>query len=308
MTIGHLYALLCFGIWGFVPLYWKQLTAFSSMELFGHRLWWSFLLMILILGPRELYQVFRSRRSALGLFLSSALVMSNWYLFVWAVNAGHIVEASLGYFLNPLFSVLLGVVILKEKLRKLQWAAVMIAGIGVAFKFGEAILSGSLSDGGFWSVSSLLSLSLSLGISLGLALTFSSYGLVRKKLGVKPLSGLFGEVTLAVIPLSAYFFFFHEGAFLFSKVGFGEQLFVVMAGPLTILPLYLFNKSIQTLNLSTVGIMQYLTPVLQLMCGVWVYQEPFTSATAITFAFVWGALALFTVDRIRYSHERAALR
>lgn len=300
--IGLLYALLAFGIWGFVPIYWKQLGAFSSQELFAHRVWWALLVLVLVFTFSrrwpEVFRVLRRPKTMLLMLLTSFLIMTNWYIFVYAVQIDHIIEASLGYFLNPLISILLGVVILKERLRKLQWVAVALAALGVLV-FITPMFVPSMAVFEFNQKSSLF---FSLGLSLSLSFSFAFYGLVRKMMNLSSEVGLFGEILIAFIPLSFFIFFISPGPLLFATTEWSMKIYVFFAGPLTLLPLFFFNKAVQLLKLSTVGIIQYMTPTLQLICAVWLYGEQFHQLHLVTFSFVWAGLVLYTMDGLKYSH------
>lgn len=304
---GLIYAFLAFGIWGFVPIYWKQLAEFSSLELFAHRVWWATLVLVLIFTFKLRWQEVLShliRPKTLTLMvITSFLIMLNWYIFVYAVQIEHIIEASLGYFLNPLLSILMGVVLLKEKLRPLQWVAVGFAMIGVLV-FLTPLFFPSFSSVEFNQKSSLL---FSLGISLSLALSFAIYGLIRKIMDIPSEIGLFGEVLLAFFPLSLVIALSSE-PLLFLKSTPSMILLVFLAGPLTLLPLFFFNKAVRLLKLSTVGIIQYMTPSLQLGGAVWLYGETFHQLHLLTFSFVWIGLILYTMDGLKQSRGRAQMR
>jgi chloramphenicol-sensitive protein RarD len=290
---GLLYALAAFGLWGFMPVFWRVLVEYSSMELFAHRLWWSFLLLLPIVGLKSWTADFKSIRNLGVLSLTSALLMTNWYVFVWAVNAGFIIEASLGYFLNPLLNVLLGVRILNEKLRALQWVAVLFAGIGVTLAF-LPLLSLQRED-----TETLTALFRSLGISLSIASTFALYGFLRKQYGITPMRGLLMEVSIAIIPVSLWAWF-TPSTLLFMNAPLWQQGYVILAGPVTVFPLFFFNKAVKLLPYSTLGMLQYLAPTLQLLCGVFLYNEQFSGTKPVTFLFVWSGLILVTFDRLKY--------
>lgn len=300
--IGLLYAFLAFGIWGFVPIYWKQLGAFSSQELFAHRVWWALLVLAIIFTFSQrwsqVFHILRRPKTILLMFLTSFLIMMNWYIFVYAVQIDHIIEASLGYFLNPLISILFGVVILKERLRKLQWIAVALAAFGVLV-FIAPMFVPTMAIFEFNQKSSLL---FSLALSLSLSFSFAVYGLVRKMMKINSEVGLFGEILIAFFPLSFYIFYLSPEPLLFVSSDISMKIYVFFAGPLTLLPLFFFNKAVQLLKLSTVGIIQYMTPTLQLIGAVWLYGEEFHQLHLVTFSFVWAGLVLYTMDGLKYSH------
>jgi chloramphenicol-sensitive protein RarD len=296
---GLIYALLAFGLWGFMPVFWRVLVEYSSMELFAHRLWWSFLLLLPIVGVRSWFNDLMSLQHVRILSLSSVLLMINWYIFVWAVNAGFIIEASLGYFLNPLLNVLLGVKVLKEKLRPLQWVAVGLAIIGVLLAFLPLL------DLDFQDKNQLYTLIQSMGISLSIALTFALYGLLRKQHSITPMRGLLMEVTIAILPVSAWAIY-STSSLVFITAPLWEKGYVLLAGPVTIFPLFFFNKAVKLLPYSTLGLFQYLAPTLQLLCGVFLFDEQFSGTKPLTFIFVWSGLILVTFDRIK-NHRKQKL-
>lgn len=290
---GLFYALAAFGLWGFMPVFWRVLVEYPSMELFAHRLWWSFIILLPIVGYRTWILDFKTPKNLGVLLITSCLLMTNWYVFVWAVNAGFIIEASLGYFLNPLLNVLLGVKVLKENLRPLQWMATILAFIGVLLAFLPVL---NLNWDEPSSVSSLL---ISVGISLSIALTFALYGFLRKQHSITPMRGLLIEVTLAILPVSLWAILSPIGL-SFTSAPLWEKAYVLLAGPVTVFPLFFFNKAVKLLPYSTLGLLQYLAPTLQLLCGVFLYNEAFSGTKPLTFIFVWSGLVLVTMDRLHH--------
>lgn len=279
---GVAYAFAAYFAWGFFPAYWKQLTTVSALEIIAHRVVWSFLFVagLLTLARRwpELLRVVRGRRTLGALLLSTALISSNWFIFIWAVNSGHVTQASLGYYINPLVNVLLAWLFLGERLRALQWAAVVLASVGVVTL---AVGSGEVP----W-------------VSLYLALTFSAYGLVRKLAPVEPLTGLAVETGLAT-PLALLFL----GLGAPAQWGEGghsprEWLLLLGTGLATALPLLWFAMGARRLRYSTLGIIQYVAPTCQLALAVRVYGEAFTSRHAVTFALIWTAVLLYAWDGV----------
>lgn len=270
-----------FLIWGLLPLYLKLLQSVPALQVTSHRLIWGSLFAMGWLALRnELGQV----KAALAnpkvrwrLCLSAALVSINWVVFVWGVANGRVVETSLGYFINPLVNVLLGVVVLSERLNRAQWTAVAFAAAGVAYLT--------------WTAGHLPWISLALGISFGL------YGLVRKVVHVDSLAG-FATETLILLPLGMAYLIWCEmaGAGVVGHAGLGMHVLLILGGPLTAIPLVLFAYGARRIPYSTVGLLQYLAPTIQLLLAVYVYHEPFSGPRAIGFALIWAALAIYAVD------------
>ena len=287
---GVLFALGAYGAWGLLPVYWKALERVPLLEIVAHRVLWSLGFAALLLqgadGWSQVREVMRSPRLLLAMSATSLLIGSNWLLFIWAVNAGHVLATSLGYFLNPLVSVLLGVAFLRERLRLLQTLAVGLAAFGV--------LQLALREGGVpW-------------ISLLLAGTFALYGLLRKLAPIRPLAGLAVELLL-LAPLAAGYLLWlgarHRGAFLAEGWGF-ESALLGLAGVATATPLLWFTAAARRLRLSTLGLFQYLAPSLSFGLAVAVYHEPFTRSDALTFGCIWAALALYSSDSARALRSR----
>ena len=278
MTAGSLYAVLAYGAWGLLPIYWKFFQQSSPVEVLCHRMIWSliFLSGILLVQQRqaEVGALLKSRRSLLLLMMTATLLTCNWGLYIYGVNSDRIVETSLGYFINPLVSVLLGFVFLRERLLRGQQIAVGLAAIGVGYfvwQFGAVP----------W-------------IALGLAFTFAFYGLLRKVVAVAPMVGLAVE-TLMITPLALAL----VGYWQATGVGhFGESvplsLLFIGAGVMTSMPLLWFNNAAKRLRLSTLGFFQYLAPSIQLLLGVFLYREPFTPTHLITFGCIWIALLVYS--------------
>jgi chloramphenicol-sensitive protein RarD len=277
-----LYAILAYGAWGLVPLYWKHFGSVPALEILGHRMVWSSLLLLLALAVQqnlpELQKLWVSPRHWLPLLLTSSLLSVNWGLYIYGVSTSQIVETSLGYFINPLVNVLLGVFILKEKLTWGQRGAVLLAMLGV--------------------LNSILTLGHLPWLALTLAVSFGCYGLLRKLIVVKPLVGLTMETCLLSPVAIAYLIFLNTQ----HTSHFGQSttltLLFVGAGVITSLPLLWFNNAAQRLRLSTLGFFQYLAPSLQLGLGILIYHEPFTQAHLVTFGLIWAALALYSVTSI----------
>ncbi len=278
---GLLYAFGAYLIWGLVPIYWKLIKHVPAIQLIGHRIAWSFILLAIILlitrkWP-ELWSLIASRKIFWIYLAAAVLVFFNWFIYVWAVNAGYILEASLGYFINPLLSVLLGVLFLRERLRPFQWIAVGMAAVGVIYL---ALAYGRLP----W-------------IALGLAFTFGFYGLVKKTAPLSPLNGLTFETGLLFIPAVLFLAYQDEigrGAFL--RTGTVSDFLMAGAGFITTIPLLMFASAARRIPLTTIGIMHYITPSCQFLLGWLVYKEVFSSTRALGFGIVWIGLIIFAVD------------
>ncbi len=278
---GILYAFGAYFIWGMVPIYWKLIKHVPAIQLIGHRIAWSFILLALVLLAARKWQelhVLASDRKIIRIYSAAAvLVFFNWFIYVWAVNSGYIVEASLGYFINPLLSVLLGVVFLRERLRLFQWIAVGLAAAGVIYL---TVAYGRLP----W-------------ISLGLAFTFGFYGLVKKTAPLGPLNGLTLETGILFIPAVLFLVWqdlLGQGAFLHT--GFVSDLLMAGAGFITTVPLLMFASAARRIPLTTIGIMHYITPTCQFLLGVFVYKEGFSAIQALGFGIVWIGLIIFGVE------------
>jgi chloramphenicol-sensitive protein RarD len=280
--LGVLYALLAYGSWGLVPLYWKHFGTVPALEILGHRMVWSSLLLVMALAVQqnlpELKKLLVSPRRWLPLLLTSAILSLNWGLYIYGVSTSRIVETSLGYFINPLVNVLLGVLILKERLTWGQKGAVFLAALGV---LNSVLMLGQIP----W-------------LALTLAVSFGFYGLLRKLIPVSPLVGLTMETCLLTPVAIAYLVFLNtQHASHFAQNPTLALLFIG-GGVVTSLPLLWFNNAAQRLRLSTLGFFQYLAPSLQLGIGVLVYHEPFTQAHLATFGLIWAALALYSVTSV----------
>jgi chloramphenicol-sensitive protein RarD len=282
---GILYGLAAFGTWGLVaPVHFKLIAAVPPFEVLAQRIVWATLLVLAILfvrgRRRELAGALGSPRILRALTVSALLVGVNWLVYIWAVSTDHMVQASLGYFINPLVNVALGIVFLGERLRPLQIAACAIAALGVLIL---AAAGGELP----W-------------ISLSLAVTFGFYGLIRKTLKVEPLTGFCIE-SLILFPaaLSYVLYLALSGATVFLKGDHLLDLLLVLTAATTSAPLVWFAAAAQRLKLSTVGLMQYLAPSCLLALGVLLYGEPFTGVHAVSFACIWTALALYSADAFR---------
>jgi chloramphenicol-sensitive protein RarD len=281
MNEGAWYAVCAYVCWGLFPIYWKQLDRVPALQLIGHRILWSFVMLAAIIGATRQWHAFRRvsfNTSVLRVYaVAAVLVTVNWFTFVWAVNSGYVVETSLGYFINPLVNVLFGVLFLHERLRPVQWIAIGLAAAGVLYL---TILYGSLP----W-------------IALVLALSFGSYGLVKKKGLLGSVQGLALE-TAILMPLAiAYLMYVErrgEGALLHG--GFRSDLLLLGTGAVTTIPLLFFASAVQRISLSLLGVLQYIAPTMQFLFGVLLYREPFTPAQFVGFAMVWAALIVLGVE------------
>jgi len=279
--IGGSFAVSAYTLWGIAPLYFKQLAFVPAMEILLHRIVWSFLLLAIILTALQQWpkvQAVLRQPKLLAAMLGTALLLAgNWGLFIWAVNNGHMLDASLGYYINPLLNVLLGMLFLGERLRKLQWVAVALAAIGVVF---QLITYGSLP----W-------------IALVLAGSFALYGLFRKKLAVDAISGLFVE-SLLLLPLALWYWWrvADSGAANLMANSFSLNLTLMAAGIITTIPLLCFIAAARRLQLSTMGFFQYIGPSFMFVFGVFLYQEPLASERLLTFGLIWTALLVYSLD------------
>lgn len=271
-----------YGLWGLLPIFFKLLHAVTPVEVVAQRVIWSLVLIIGVLAARRnlgaLGAALRDRRIVLPLTASALFIGFNWLVYVWSVNNGHVIAASLGYFLNPLVNVALGVLVLKERLRRGQAIAITIAAVGVAIMAATALTT--------------------LWISVGLAVSFALYGLVRKLTPVAPMIGL-GAETLLLAPLAlAYLLWlWGHGSISLGQDSYTSSL-LIFSGALTTVPLILFAMAAQRLPLSTLGLIQYLAPTLQFLCGVLLYGEKLTQGQLISFALIWLGLILFATDSL----------
>jgi len=282
MSSGIWYGIAAYTIWGTFPLYWRLFSTVPTMQVLAHRIVWSFLALAAIVAGVRGRAAFRGLSAgAAGIYaLAAVLIGANWFLYVWGVNAGLVVETSLGYFITPLISVLLGVVVFRERLRRLQVIAVGLAAAGVAYL---TITYGSLP----W-------------LALGLAFSFGSYGLVKKQAPLGSLEGLTLETAMLVVPATAYLLVAAAGEnAAFLHTGLRTDLLLVGGGLVTIGPLLLFASSVQRVPLSIVGILQYISPTIQFLLGVFLLGEPFSRTQFIGFAVVWTAVVVFAIDGLR---------
>ncbi|MDG3086704.1 EamA family transporter RarD [Vibrio hannami] len=286
---GVFFALGAYTMWGIAPIYFKALTEVPALEILSHRIIWSFFVLAgLIQVSRQwntVIDVLKDKKKLLILTATALLVGGNWLLFIWSVNSDHMLDASLGYYINPLFNVLLGMIFLGERLRKLQWVAVTLAFIGVMI---QVIAFGSVPY-----------------VALALATSFGLYGLLRKKVNLNAQVGLFIE-TMVLIPGAAIYLFAIANTATSDLFNNSTTLNVLLlsAGIVTTAPLLCFNAAATRLMLSTLGFFQYIGPSLMFILAVTIYGEPFNHDKAITFAFIWAALLLFSFDGIKVSARK----
>lgn len=282
-----------FVLWGLMPLYWHLLKVVPSLQIVVHRIVWSALLVVGWLvwknGRGWLRAALARPRAAWMLAISGTLIAFNWGLYIWAVNAGHVIESSLGYFINPLVSVLMGVVFLHERLNRVQWGSVALATVGVAWltwQYGQPP----------W-------------IAIGLALSFALYGLVRKLLAIDAVAGLGVESVYLFLPALVVLLWAeaHGSGGFAGGWGLGIDALLILGGALTALPLIGFAYAVRRVPLSVVGLMQYIAPTLQFLIGALVFGEAFDRDRAVGFAFIWSALVIFALDGIRRSRRSVAL-
>ncbi|KXI22801.1 EamA family transporter RarD [Photobacterium sanguinicancri] len=281
---GVFLALAAYTMWGIAPIYFKSLQHVSAFEILSSRVIWSFFFLAAIIGVRRHWHkvsvIMRQPKMLLILALTSVLVGSNWLIFIWAINNNYMLDASLGYFINPLFNVVLAMVFLGERLRPWQWVAVTLATCGVLV---QLIKFGSLP----W-------------IALALAATFASYGLLRKKVNLDAQTGLFIETCL-LLPVAAFYVFMIADTPTsdWSQNSTTTNLLLMAAGIVTTVPLLCFTGAATKLKFSTLGFFQYIGPSLMFLLAVAVYGEAFTADKGITFGFIWAGLVIFSADGLR---------
>jgi chloramphenicol-sensitive protein RarD len=278
---GTWYAVAAYLLWGFVPIYWKWLDTIPALQLICHRIVWSCALLIVIVTMSHDWGTLRDNvRSprVIAIYTAAAITVSiNWFVYVWAVNAGFIVQTALGYFINPLVSVLLGVLVFRERLRPWQWASIALASSGVLYL---TFFYGSLP----W-------------IALALAVSFGTYGVLKKVAPLGAVPGLTVETGILLIPAAIYLLYVDRtGSGGFGHAGLARTLLMVGAGPVTTVPLLLFAAGVRRVPLSAMGMLQYITPTMQFLIGVWLYHEPFTRTQWVGFGMVWVALMMYALE------------
>ncbi|WP_311765417.1 EamA family transporter RarD [Streptomyces zingiberis] len=291
---GLLFGFAAYGIWGLFPLYWPLLEPAGAAEILAHRMVWSLVVMavvMLVLRRRSWIRPLLRQPKRLGLIaLAATAISANWGLYIWSVNSGHVVEAALGYFINPLVSIAFGVLLLRERLRPAQWVAVATGAVAVAVL---TVGYGQLP----W-------------IALCLAFSFALYGLLKKHIGLDGLESLTAETTIQFLPALGFLFFLaSRGDSTFTTQGTGHALLLATAGAVTALPLVCFGGAAVRLPLSTIGLLQYLTPLSQFVLGVTVFREEMPPERWAGFSLVWLALSILTWDALRTARRtRVQLR
>ena len=291
MNKGILAGIGAYTLWGLFPIYWRLLENDPAIEILAHRMVWSLVFVAGILTiQREwgwLRHAMHNRRTMLIYTLAAVLLSLNWYTYIWAVNAGFVVEASLGYFINPLVNFLLGVIFFREKLRRGQVAAVVLAILGVIYL---TVSYGSLP----W-------------ISLVLAFTFGMYGLIKKTAALESMHGFSLETIVLFLPALAYLIYRDaSGVGAFVHQGLLVTILLILAGPVTSIPLLLFGYAARHIPLSMLGFIQYITPTLQFLLGVFVYLEPFPQARLVGFCMIWLALLLYSLEGVYFNRKLKA--
>jgi chloramphenicol-sensitive protein RarD len=290
-TMGYVYALQAFLTWGILPIFWKLFSDVPALEILAHRIFWSFAFLIILLiltRQKNVWSLLRQKKTRKSLIISSLLIGLNWGLFIYAVNTKQIVEASLGYYINPIVNVILGMIVLNEKLDKLKYIAVLIA--------SAAVLYLTIDYGKFpW-------------ISIILACSFGLYGLTKKTAGIEAIPALAVE-TLILAPFALgyilYKMWIGSGALFTGSISTSSYL--MLTGIVTTLPLYWFAKGAQRIPLSALGFMQYIAPTLMLLIGILIYNEPFRYEQFIAFGLIWLALTLYTTSIIRNTRKKIKL-
>jgi len=284
---GIIYAFLAYAGWGLISIYWKQINSgIDAVQITSHRIFWSLLTLILMLafkgGFKGLIVQLKDRKHLWTFALAAILLTSNWTIYIYAVVSGHIIETSLGYFINPLINVLIGVIFFNEKMRKLQWIAVGIASVGVIY----------------------LSIALKAVpiIPLALALTFGFYGLVKKKVNADSMVGLTLETGFMFIPALILLIIAEVNApsanRSFFTASIVDQIFLIGAGVITTVPLIWFANAVKSVPMSTVGFIQYLTPTITFLIGLFIYHEPFKPVKMVGYSIVWFGVLIFILDNV----------
>jgi chloramphenicol-sensitive protein RarD len=284
---GVVLGICAFLIWGLSPVYWKALKHISPVELLMHRIFWSFVFLTPFLFAKGLWRDYRilltSRRGRISLAATPVLLFTNWFLFIYAINTDRILQVSLGYYITPLVNVFLGMVILKERLRPMQYAALGLAITGVlylTFRYDSFP-----------------------GIALYLAFTFGFYGLIRKTAPYGAVFGLWAETLILSVPALMYLIYLEYNSFgSFFHAGMKGSLLLMGSSLITGLPLLLFTLAARRIHLSTVGFLQYIAPSCTFLLAVFVYREPFSKDQLVAFVLIWTALTLYSIDSLRFHH------
>ncbi len=277
---GLLAGIGAFGLWGLLPAYWKGLHQVPAPEIFCHRVLWCLVFVLIILALQKRLRELLVSKSSLGLLsISAGLLCINWLTYIWGVNAGYVLDASMGYYINPLVNVLLGCIFFRDRLRPLQLLAILLAAIGVGYMV--------YSFGRFpW-------------IAVTLALTFGFYGLIRKKIHVESLPGLSIEMSVLCLPVLGYLALRHgQGMGALGGIDVQVDVLLVGAGAVTAIPLLLFAFCARRLRLVEVGILQYLAPTGMFLLGVFAYQEPFNFSRLLSFIFIWTGIVIYVLESV----------
>lgn len=285
---GIWYTLSAFTIWGILPLYWHLLKDIPASQILAHRMIWSFVFVALLLTLKkhwkQIKQVFRSKKSVLTIFGCALFITANWFTYIWAVTNGHVIDTSLGYYINPLISVAFGTIFLREKLTKWQWVALGLAAIGVGI---ETVTYGKVP----W-------------IALVLAVTFAFYGLLKKLLKTEAIISL-GVETIVVAPFALIYLFFAEGSqSAISNLTLTNMLLLMLSGVATAIPLLWFAEGARRVSLSMVGFLQYVSPTATLVLGIFFFHEDFNQTQLLSFVFIWIAVLLFTLSQIHWTKQQ----
>jgi chloramphenicol-sensitive protein RarD len=280
---GLLFGVSAYTLWGLFPLYWPLLKPANPLEIVSHRAVWTVVFCVIILGItkslKSTLATFKRKHVAIKLFSTSVLISINWLVYIWATNNGHVVEASLGYYINPIIIIAMGVILLHEKMRKMQWISIAIASTGVLIL---TIDYGRLP----W-------------IAIALALSWGSYGFIKKSLGLGALEGLAIETMISSVPYLGYLIYLgSQGTGQFGN-GVVITTLIISAGAVTAIPLLLFNGATTRLPFTIIGLLQYITPTLQFAIGVWVLHEDMPAARWIGFVIIWIALVVLATDLFR---------
>ncbi|WP_082130127.1 EamA family transporter RarD [Aneurinibacillus tyrosinisolvens] len=284
---GIWYVFVTYVVWGLLPLYWHLLKDVPSGQILAHRIFWSFIFVAILLffykRWGQLKEAAASRTNRLSILACSLLISANWFIYIWAVNNNHVIETSMGYYINPLFSVALGLIVLKERLSRVQIFSLVLAAIGVAImviQFGKMP----------W-------------IALSLAVTFGFYGLAKKMLKVDAMVGLALE-TIFVMPVALFYLASLEtsGTGAFGQSSLGAMLLMIGSGVATALPLLWFAEGAKRVPLSTMGFIQYVSPTITLTLGVFIFKEAFTATHAVSFGFIWCGLLLYSLSYTKFMH------
>ena len=287
-NLGFVYALIAYFIWGVVPIFWRWIAHVDSVEIVAHRMVWSFVLALLLTLVLRQWRVFlpilKQRKVMARLFIASMLISVNWGVYIWAINDGRIVEGSMGYYINPLLNVFVGMLVFGETLRPNQWLAIGLAAVGVAYLI---FVHGEIPY-----------------VALILAVTFSAYGAVKKSLEVPAVHGMVVETGMVLIPACVYLSYLSMDGSLAFGGDMRTDVLLILGGAVTLAPLLFFAAAAQRISLTALGMTQYLGPTLQLIIGVFMYNEPFGSERQIAFGCIWVALLIYSVDQINNRRRR----